>query len=248
MGTGDGSHLCAEGRLVKEITEMSYLIVVAHPDDEVLGAGATMYCLSKQGKEVNVCIMSGQAAARNYRPSDEELEEDTNSCLDMLGVKKTFLGDFPNIKLNTVPHLELVQFIEQAIVESGADVVITHHPGDLNNDHLHTSLACQAAVRLFQRREDVKPLKELLFMEVPSATDWGLNVSMNEFRPDTFVEVGIEAVDVKIQALSRYRGVMRPFPHPRSEEVIKGLAAYRGGQSGCNYAEAFQTAIRRVEL
>ena len=32
MGTGDGSHLCAEGRLVKEITEMSYLIVVAHPD------------------------------------------------------------------------------------------------------------------------------------------------------------------------------------------------------------------------
>lgn len=227
---------------------MSYLIVVAHPDDEVLGAGATMYRLSKQGKEVNVCIMSGQAAARNYRPSDQELESDTSSCLDMLGVKKTFLGNFPNIKLNTVPHLELVQFIEKAIVETGADVVITHHPSDLNNDHLHTSLACQAAVRLFQRRPDVKPLKELLFMEVPSATEWGLNAAMNDFRADTFVEVGEEAVKVKIEALSQYRGVMRSYPHPRSEEGIKGLAAYRGSQSGCNYAEAFQTAIRRVEM
>lgn len=227
---------------------MSYLIVVAHPDDEVLGAGATMYRLSGQGEEVNVCIMSGQAAARNYRPSDAELEEDTSSCLEMLGVKKTFLGEFPNIKLNTVPHLELVQFIEKAIVETGADVVITHHPGDLNNDHLHTSLACQAAVRLFQRRSDVTPLKELLYMEVPSATEWGLNQAMNDFRPDTFVEVGEEAVDVKIKALSQYRGVMRPYPHPRSDEGIKGLAAYRGSQSGCNYAEAFQTAIRRIEM
>lgn len=211
-------------------------------------AGATMYRLSKEGKDVNVCIMSGQAAARNYRPSDEELESDTNSCMDMLGVKKTFLGEFPNIKLNTVPHLELVQFIEKAIIETEADVVITHHPSDLNNDHLHTSIACQAAVRLFQRRTDVKPLKELLFMEVPSATEWGLNSAMNSFRADTFIEVGEAAVEIKIEALSKYRGVMRPYPHPRSDEGIRGLAAYRGSQSGCNYAEAFQTAIRRVEL
>ena len=227
---------------------MSYLIVVAHPDDEVLGAGATMYRLAQQGEEVNVCIMSGQAAARNLRPTDDELESDTNACLSMLGVNKTFLGGFPNIKLNTVPHLELVQFIEKAIIETQADVIITHHPNDLNNDHLHTSMACQEAVRYFQRRPEQTPLKELLFMEVPSATEWGLNVALNDFRPDTFFEVGEEAVQKKLDALSQYRGVMRPYPHPRSDEAIKGLAAYRGGQSGCNYAEAFQTAIRRISL
>ena len=38
---------------------------------------------------------------------------------------------------------------------------------------------------------------------------------------------------------------MRPFPHPRSAHVLEGLAAYRGGQSGCNYAEAFQVVFRR---
>lgn len=225
---------------------MPFLIVAAHPDDEVLGAGALIYRLSRQGKEVNVCILSAQALARAQRPSDSELREDMESSLRMLGVKDIIPGDFPNIMLNTVPHLELVQFIERAIRDTQADVIITHHPADLNNDHLHTSLACQEAARLFQRADSAPPLKELLFMEVPSATEWSLNAAAGAFRPDTFVETGREGIERKIEALSRYRDVMRPYPHPRSREVIMGLAAYRGGQSGCCYAEAFQTAMRRI--
>lgn len=226
---------------------MSYLIVVAHPDDEVLGAGATMYKLSRKGENVNVCIMCGQAAARAFRPQDNELAEDMHSCLKLLGVNRVFVGDFPNIKMNTCPHLDLVQFIEKAIKETGATTIITHHPSDLNNDHVQTSLACQAAVRLFQRRPEITPLKELLYMEVPSSTEWALNTSAADFRPNTYVQVGKEAVEMKIKALSCYRGVMRPYPHPRSEEAITGLAAYRGSVSGCDYAEAFECAIRRVE-
>lgn len=224
---------------------MSYLVVVAHPDDEVLGAGATMYKLAQEGHSVNVCILSADVNARNFRPSTEELNEDVNSAMDILKVDKIITGNFPNIEFNIVPHLKLVQFIEQAIIETNANVVFTHHPADLNNDHLHTSLACQAAVRLFQRRKDVKPLKELLFMEVPSSTEWGLNKSMNQFSPNTFFEVGEVSVDKKIEALSQYRGVMRNYPHPRSIEAIKGLAAIRGGQSGMVYAEAFESVFRR---
>lgn len=224
---------------------MNYLMVVAHPDDEVLGAGATMYKLTQEGHSVNVCILSGEVNARDNRPSTEELYEDVNNSLNLLGVKKVIKGEFPNIQLNTVPHLHLVQFIEKAIEETNSEVVFTHHPADLNNDHLHTSLACQAAVRLFQRRPEVSPLKELLFMEVPSATEWSLNKSMNQFNPNTFIEVGEEAVDRKIEALSMYRGVMRPYPHPRSNEALKGLAAYRGGQAGMVYAESFESVFRR---
>ena len=33
---------------------MKYLLVVAHPDDEVLGAGASMWKWSHEGDEVNV--------------------------------------------------------------------------------------------------------------------------------------------------------------------------------------------------
>lgn len=225
---------------------MSYLIVVAHPDDEVLGAGATMYKLSQSGIEVNVCIMCGQANARTFRPEDNELLEDMNNCLNILGVNKSIIGDFPNIKMNTVPHLELVQFIEKVILETNADVVITHHPNDLNNDHVQTSIACQAAVRLFQRRTGVAPLKEFLFMEVPSSTEWALNSSVTSFKPNTYVEVEKKAIEMKLKGLSQYRGVMRSYPHPRSEENIIGLAAYRGSIAGCLYAESFESVFRRI--
>ena len=223
---------------------MKYLLVVAHPDDEVLGAGASMSKWSQAGDTVEVAIMCTEAKARAFRPEDNELEDDTNDALRMVGVSRKYEATFPNIEMNTVPHLKLVQFIESAIRESEPDIVITHHPADTNNDHLQTSMACQEAVRLFQRRPEVKRIKEFWYMEVPSCTEWAINSAMNLFRPNTYVEVGLPGVEAKIKALGTYRGVMRPYPHPRSAEYITGLAAMRGGQWGCNYAEAFECVVR----
>ena len=118
------------------------------------------------------------------------------------------------------------------------------HPADTNNDHLQTSMACQEAIRLFQRRPEVKRVKEFWYMEVPSCTEWKINNAMKCFEPNCYVEVGKEGVDAKIKALGMYRGVMRPYPHPRSAEYITGLAAVRGGQWGVNYAEAFEVVQR----
>ena len=223
---------------------MKYLIVVAHPDDEVLGAGASIWKWAHDGDDVDVCIMCTEAKARAFRPSDAELEGDTDAAVSYLGVKRKFEGTFPNIEMNTVSHLKLVQFIEAAIRESKPDVIITHHPADTNNDHLQTSMACQEAIRLFQRRPEVKRVREFWYMEVPSCTEWKINSAMVSFNPNCYVEVGKEGVDAKVKALSMYRGVMRPYPHPRSAEFIEGLAAYRGGQWGLMYAEAFEVVVR----
>ena len=81
-------------------------------------------------------------------------------------------------------------------------------------------------------------------MEIPSSTDWSFPFHAPPFDPNLFFCIE-QSVDKKISALSCYRHVMREFPHPRSQEVLKGLAAYRGGQSGLNYAEAFQTLFQR---
>ena len=224
---------------------MNYLIVVAHPDDEVLGAGATIQKLTASGHTVDVCVMCTEAKARAFRPGDNELNDDMDASMKMLGVRNKYEATFPNIEMNTEPHLHLVQFIEKAIALTEPDVVITHHPSDTNNDHLHTSLACQAAIRLFQRRPEMKPLSEFWFMEVLSSTEWAVNSAMNRFTPNTFIEVGKEGVQKKIDALATYRGVMRPYPHPRSAEALFGLAAYRGAQAGCDHAEAFECVLRR---
>ena len=224
---------------------MKYLLVVAHPDDETLGAGASMWKWAHNGNIVDVCIMCTEAKARAFRPEDNELEDDTNASNKYLGVNKIYEGTFPNIEMNTVPHLKLVQFIEAAIKESEPDIIITHHPADTNNDHLQTSMACQEAIRLAQRRPEVKPLKEFWYMEVPSCTEWAINSAMKLFTPNCYVEVGLDGVHAKVKALSMYRGVMRPYPHPRSDEYITGLAAYRGSQFQLDYAEAFEVVLRK---
>ena len=200
--------------------------------------------VGKKGDVVDVALMCPEAKARAFRPGDEELNSDLDESAAFLGINKKYEATFPNIEMNTVPHLKLVQFIESAIKESEPDIIITHHPADTNNDHLQTSMACQEAIRLFQRRPEVKRVKEFWYMEVPSCTEWAVNNAFNLFRPNCYVEVGKEGVDAKIKALSMYRGVMRPYPHPRSAEYITGLAAMRGGQWGQNYSEAFEVVLR----
>lgn len=217
---------------------MNYLVVVAHPDDEVLGAGGTIYKLIKEGHKVAVAIMVSQAAAR--KDLSNTLSDDEAKALEILGVEKSYHASFPNIKMNTVPHLELVQFIEKCIEDWQAEAIITHHPADTNNDHVMTSYAAQAACRLFQRRDTVPTLREFMYMEVPSSTEWSIDSSSNSINPNVFVEIGKEGLAVKLKALEAYVGVMRPYPHPRSYEALEGLAAYRGAQAGIKYAEAYQ--------
>ena len=221
---------------------MNYLVVVAHPDDEVLGAGATIHKLITEGKKVAVAILVGKAGARANISAT--LSEDEADAMGIMGVEKVYHADFPNIKLNTVPHLELVQFIESCITDWQAEAIITHHPSDTNIDHHETGKAVNAACRLFQRTDGVPKLEELLYMEVPSSTELSLNTAENRFVPNTFIEIGEDGVKVKLKALAAYKGVMRPFPHPRSERAIEGLAAYRGVQSGREYAEAFESVFR----
>ena len=223
---------------------MNILFVVAHPDDEVLGAGATIRKLVDEGHNVAVATMANHAAARANISAT--LDDDQKKAMEIIGVKKNYAADFPNIKMNTVPHIELVQFIEKCIEDFQAECIYTHHPSDTNNDHVQTSYAAQAASRLFQRRDGILCLKQFVYMEVPSSTEWSFDSSANRFSPNYFVEIGKEGVEAKLKALAAYSGVMRQYPHPRSTEAIEGLAAYRGVQAGCNYAEAFEMVFFRL--
>lgn len=220
------------------------LIIVAHPDDEILGFGATGAKLVSQGEIVQPVILCGNVDVRNERPTDAELYEDMVDANKIVGFELPILGDFPNIKMNTIDHLSIVQFIEQQILEFKPTRIFTHHPSDLNDDHKQIANACMAASRYYQRRADIPSLQSLSFMEIQSATDWSFESCGDIFKPNHYVEV-TEELNLKIRALNCYRNVMRDFPHPRSVEAIKGLAAYRGGQSGQKYAEAFQTIFQQ---
>lgn len=220
------------------------VVVVAHPDDEILGFGATGAKLVREGWKVQPVILCGNVDVRYKRPSDDELYQDMIAANKVVGFEEPVLGSFPNIRMNNVDHLDIVQFIETQILKFKPVRIFTHHPADLNDDHCQISKSCMAASRYYQRRDDIPPLKSLSFMEIQSATDWGFEGSGDSFKPNHYVEVKAE-IELKLKALACYRNVMRRFPHPRSEKAIKGLAAYRGGQSGQKYSEAFQTVFQQ---
>lgn len=224
--------------------EERILLVVAHPDDEVLGFGATGYKKVKQGAKVKSAILCANAEVRNLRPSDNELMSDIQVANQILGFEEPILGSFPNISTNTIEHIKLVQFIEKAIEDFAPTHIFTHHPKDLNIDHQEVSKACIAAARLFQRRSELPPLKMLAYMEIQSATDWAFEGQGDGFRANMYVEIE-DCLEKKLEALRCYRNVMRDYPHPRSDEAMTGLAAYRGGQAGQRYSEAFQLIFQQ---
>ncbi len=220
------------------------LIIVSHPDDEILGFGGTGANLVRSGEIVQAVILCGQVLERSARPDIADLHEDMFEANEVVGFEAPVLGDFPNIRMNNVDHVTIVKFIEQQILRYQPTRIFTHHPGDLNDDHVQTSKACLAAARLFQRRVDVQPLEALYFMEILSSTDWAFPATGECFSPDSFCDIS-STFELKLEALSCYRNVIRDQPHPRSKAVLSGHAAYRGGQCGYLFAEAFQTVFRR---
>lgn len=220
------------------------LVIVSHPDDEILGFGGTGANLVKGGEVVQPVILCGQVLERSERPDIADLHEDMLAANRVVGFEAPVLGDFPNIRMNNVDHVDIVKYIEQQIIRFKPAKIFTHHPGDLNDDHVQTSKACLAAARLFQRRVDIEPLEALYFMEILSSTDWAFPAAGKCFSPDSFFDIS-NTLELKLKALSCYRNVVRDRPHPRSKAVLTGHAAYRGGQCGYLFAEAFQTVFRR---
>lgn len=216
-----------------------YLLVTAHPDDELLGAGATMCKAAENGDEVYICVLNHVISTR-----DEDLVAIMRSGYQSIGIKDYMVGSFKCGGFGNEYHWTLVRFIEKAIQKFRPTDVITHHPADVNYDHYITSAACQEAVRLPQRQIGYdQKIKRFSFMEIQSSTDFSLNPSWQPFMPNHYVAVSDAHLQKKVDALALYNGVLRPSPFPRCERNIKALAAIRGSESGVLNAEAFQIAF-----
>ena len=107
------------------------LVVVAHPDDEVLGMGGTIAKLTAQGKDVYVLIVTDGSSSQ-YRYSDDldaifnVKKTETQACADVLGVKKVYYGGLPDMKLDNIPHIDINKVIEKHIYMLEPDTVFTH--------------------------------------------------------------------------------------------------------------------------
>jgi LmbE family N-acetylglucosaminyl deacetylase len=219
---------------------MNILAVIAHPDDELLGCGATFKKLSDSGHQVYTCILSANADARHGRPDLERLHRMAEESARVVGISESLRYEFKNIQFNTVPHLEMVRAIEKAMLRWRPEWIFTHHPGDLNVDHRICWEATMSAVMLPQRLSTNLPptlVKRVYLFEIASSTDWA-PPPFPAFQPNAFFDV-TETFEEKMRALRIFEGALKPHPHARSEENVRALGRVRGGVVGVAYAEAF---------
>ena len=217
------------------------LVIAAHPDDEVLGCGATVARLVDEGWCVYVLIVAEGATSRDIMRDPamhvKELSE-LARCAEVanaiLGVVSVKLLSLPDNRMDGMELLDVVKIVEAEIEQLRPDMVLTHHAGDVNVDHrvLHDAVitAC--------RPQPGHSVRTLLFFEVPSSTEWRPAASGVQFAPDYFFDV-TAFLDRKLAALNAYAPEMRAFPHPRSIKAVEHLAGWRGATIGCAAAEAF---------
>ncbi|WP_163350679.1 PIG-L deacetylase family protein [Desulfovibrio sp. JC010] len=213
------------------------LIVAAHPDDEVLGCGATIARHVAKGDVCRIVILGGGLRARGAIDSEQLglLRKQSKEAAAVLGVEELEHYDFPDNAMDTVSLLEIIKVIEKQIELFAPSVIYTHFQGDLNVDHSITSRATVTAARPFAGSS----VKEVWSYEVLSSTEWNFQNISDSFHPQLFVDVK-DFMAQKIRAMKCYTSELQEYPAPRSVEMIENLAARRGTQSGCHAAEAFQ--------
>ena len=229
-------------RLLRGKMNKQMLIVVAHPDDEVLGCGGTIARHVKEGASAHVLFLSDGVSSRG--DSDPKLvnarKESAVKACEVLGVAIVSFEKFPDNMFDTAPLLDIVRVIESAKKEVNPQVIYTHHGGDLNVDH---RITCQAVLTAF-RPQPNEEFSEIRAFETNSSTEWSASAIIPPFIPDTFVDIS-QYLDKLLNAYSCYADEMREEPHARSLDALKIAALRRGREAGLHAAEALMT-LRRI--
>lgn len=224
------------------------LVIAAHPDDEVLGCGGAIARMADTGWEVHILILAegstSRDATRDRAAHGEQLSElasAAHKAAAILGAASVRLETFADNRMDGVDRLDVVKCIEAEVARVRPVRVLTHHVGDVNVDHAVVHHAAAAACRPVPGAS----VREILYFEVPSSTEWCTPHSGKTFAPALFVDIAATLAR-KLLALEAYASEMRPFPHPRSLQAVEHLARWRGASAGCEAAEAFEIG-RRIE-
>lgn len=207
------------------------MILVAHADDEVLGAGGLIQKLIKTDWNASIVILSdGQLTVRDVL---QDNKSDSSRCCKLLGLSsEPTILDYPDQKFDGIPIADMAGSVLKLGIEP--DLIITHVDTDLNLDH---RIVCDIAKIVGRPKK--KPVA-ILGCEIPNTTMW----NGKQFEANFYVDITKE-IDTKIEAFSQYVNELQEYPHPWSREGLRLLAQYHGMQSGFLYAEAFHV-IRGV--
>lgn len=231
-------------------TDKRIMVVAAHPDDELLGLGATMHKLiCEQGVQTRVIILGEGITSRSDARDMEQWKEVLEKHHQNIEIARRLIGyhsvqayDFSDNRFDSHALLDIVKVVEHEKERFCPDFIFTHHGGDLNIDHQLTFQAVMTATRPMVDES----VKAVFTFETPSASEWQATCDSRHFMPNLYIGISEDDLKAKCAAMAAYEFESRAFPHPRSSEALRILAQYRGYTVGKILAEAFQV-VRMIE-
>lgn len=219
------------------------LVVVAHPDDELLGLGGSMHRLIESYNCTIRAVILGEGItsrsdSRDVEKWKRELSEhkkNIESARLKIGYESVGVYDFPDNRFDTVALLDIIKVVEKEKTDFKPEIIFTHHGGDLNIDHRRTFEAVITATRPLKEER----VKTIITFETPSGTEWQASTDPRVFIPNLYFILTEDNIQAKIDAMECYKYEKRDFPHPRSGEALRIYARKRGVEVGSNFAEGF---------
>jgi LmbE family N-acetylglucosaminyl deacetylase len=217
------------------------LVIAAHPDDEVLGMGGTIAVHTDRGDALRVLVVT-DGSSTQY-PGDADIrsrkEDEARRAAAELGVEDYVHLDLPDMRLDTLAHVEVNHVVEEHVRDFAPVVVYIVQP-DVNSDHR----VLFDSVSVATRPVPGQGVRRLLTYAPASSTEW-TPAAVNWFVPNWYVDV-TATIERKIAAFAQYETERREYPHPRSERAIRATAEFHGTTCGCEYAEPF-VLVRSIE-
>ena len=221
------------------MSKKKILIVVSHPDDEVLGCGGSIARFVKDGNQVAVIFTHEGSTSRydnkNYKEARLKIKSREAMAIKVSKVLKFKIlqfGQNQNLDNRNFDILKNTKNLIKLFNKFKPNIVFTHHPDDINEDHKYTFQTVINASRPVTKHI----IEKILLMEIPSSTDW--NIKSN-FKPNFFVSID-KFFDKKLKAFKIYKSENKSFPHSRSLINLDAQSKYRGAQVGLAQAEAFE--------
>lgn len=245
------------------------LVVVAHPDDELLGPGATIHKLVRE---------SGSHIPKSSKDQWENEGGSTKPANDYPGIqiKVVILGEGLTSRADSrdtkqwdealKKHQQNIQDAQQIIGYQGLRVyqfpdnrfdtvplldiikIIEKEKQSFDPDIILTHHGGDVnidhqltfqAVMTATRPMEHERVTGVITFETPSGTEWIPSTDTRQFIPNFFVEVDEQDVQAKIDAMECYHYEKRNYPHPRSPEALKIRSQYWGMTIGKHFAEPF---------
>lgn len=218
------------------------LVIAPHPDDEVLGCGATIAKHINNGDNVTILIATNASRGASELYSEKAVEAvriEAQIAHKILGVNNTKFLEFPAPALNVYPSYKISLAFSEIIKDGGYDSVYLPHPGDMHEDHRVIYRSALVACR----PQNETTVKNIYCYETLSETEWAPMQGDHYFKPNCFVDVS-NVFEKKIEAMKCFNSQLKTFPHSRSLEALEALAKFRGSTIGVYRAEAFE--IERI--